>query len=149
MMVQPAKTAPRCRQRTIFPSIAPHDARVVSERAGCWISPARPSLILKLHVAHNPRMNLMFAVELDPVPVDESVTVPSTGPTERVMLKHHPRSAARNTARARVEAHRNCLLRDVAPARAKFVRVDQTRAVIHRQPRLNRSRRRTARIAYW
>jgi hypothetical protein len=81
-------------------------------------------------------MDLMPAVEVDAVPVDESFAVPHCRDPERVVVEQHPVPATRHSARSIVQTHRDALVGEVAFV-SDFERGHQAGAVVHAHPRLD------------
>src|SRR5207249_453583 len=84
-VVQPAKTPPRPRQRSIRFAVAASQSRV-NERTGCRIGPAEPDR-LTLDPPDNPWVNVVPPVEADSLPVDEPAARPRRGHAESVVLE--------------------------------------------------------------
>src|SRR3954471_8452579 len=92
-------------------------------------------------------MNLVPAIEVDAVPINESTASPSPRPAERIMLENGPSPSTRNAAGSRIQPHGDPFLSDIVAAGANFIRSHEAGAIIHRGPGFNDPRRRSTRVA--
>ncbi len=138
---------PGARERTIGTSVAPSQARV-GERAGPRVRPARADRIGHLDEADDPGMDLVPAVEIDPVPIDEAVAAPRGRHPHRVLVEDRPEPASRDAAGARVESDGDPLVGEVRSVVAHLVGGRERRAVVHRRPWLDGRRLGASRRAF-
>src|SRR5262245_5936288 len=94
VMIEPSKMGPAGRQGTVRAAITAAETRVV-KAAILGIRPARSDRVGQLDEPDNTRMGLVLAVEVDPIPVDESVAGPPRGQAKGVVVVDRPRAAPR------------------------------------------------------
>ena len=97
---------------------------------------------MNLDLADDARMDLVAAVEVDPIPVDESLAGPGGGQAHRVVVVDDPGSPASDSPLPRIEPDGDSLGGDIRPIIADFQRGRQAGTVVHRDPGLDRRRRR-------
>ena len=129
--------------RAVAAAVAAEEAAIAGAGVG-RVGPAGAVGVVDVHTADEPGMDRVLAVEADPVPVDEAGAGPGGGQAERVVLVEDPRPPARDTPLPRVEPDGDPLVGDVRQVLAGLDGRHQARAVIHRDPRLDRRRRRAA-----
>src|SRR6185437_12451025 len=123
----PLVPSPGAGQRAIGSAVAATETRIV-ESARFWIRPAGTDRVGEPHLPGNARMDLMLAVEIDAVPVDESFSAPRRRDAHRVVVEQHPVPSTRHSARSVVQTYRDALVGEVAFV-ADFERGHQARAV--------------------
>ena len=98
--------------------------------------------------ARDVRVNSVLAVEVNPLPIDESLATPRRREPHRVVVVDYPIVAARNASRTGVKTNTDSLVSDVLGIVASLDRRHQAGAVIHHQPGLNMGRLGTALAAF-
>ena len=136
MAVLASVMGPRSGQRAVGPAVASLESRVV-ERAGLGVRPAGADGVGEFDEADDLGVDLVPAVEVDPVPVDEAVAAPRSRQAHRVVVEDRPVPAPRDAARPGVEADGDTLVGEVRPVVAHLVGGRECRAVVHRRPRLD------------
>src|SRR5206468_1680819 len=106
--------------------------------------PAGANCVRDLDPADKPRVYLVPAVKVDPVPVDEPLPIPRGRDPQRIMIENHPGAPARDTARTRIEADGNSLVSKVRAVFADLIGGHQARTIIHVTPGFDRGRLRPA-----
>ena len=140
-------TAPGRWQRAVSPAVASPESGVV-EFAGRRVGPAGAGAGGERDPTSDPGVDLVPAVEVDPVPVDEARTGPACGEPQRVVLEHRPDPPPRDAPGTGVEPNRHPLVGEVGAVVADLGGERQGRAVIHRQPGLDGRRPRPARVPF-
>ena len=107
------------------------------------VRPAGEVATRELDLADDSRMDLVAAVEVNPIPVDEFLAGPGGGQAHCVVVVYDPSSPASNPPMSRIEPDGDPLGGDIRPVIADFHRGRQTGTVVHHGPRVDRCRRRS------
>ena len=107
IMVQAPVVDPAARQRTVILAIATADAHLRKRTVG-RVGPAGSVGIGKTNVADNAGMNLVPAIEVDAVPVDESLPAPAGRDAQGIVVIHDPVASLGDAARDRYQGARRC-----------------------------------------
>ncbi len=134
-------THPGARQGSVAAAVPSADAEIVKARV-VRVGPAGPVAVGDVDLTEDPRVDLVAAVEIDAVPVDEALAGPGGRHSERVVVVDDPGVPPRHAAGPRVEPDGDPLVGEVGAVAADFVGRHQGRSVIHHDPGLDRRRRR-------
>ena len=87
--IKSLEMCPAPRQGTVEAAVSPRLTKI-GKALVIRVCPARAVGISDMDLADNPRMDLVAAIEVDPLPVDKALAGPGGCQAQRVMVVDHP-----------------------------------------------------------